>query len=286
MGDTKHFFIEIKETPQGFVIRRGTMEHINSLVHKKNYTTQSDESFDETLRDTFKTSGKKDALIFIHGLWAYSRPMAYHLLQFDKHVIQKTDSNIAFTLNIIWHTPMPSYFFSRRQCKRLALAIAPVFWNTIHNLLKIKDLEPRLHLLCHSMGNYFFENLLQNKHLHDAKVFEQILLVAADVDIDFFEKYLNDIKALTKRVVLLNNKNDVLLKASRYLNRMRRLGIAPPQYFERFHPFLKATEISEVDDVRNLIALSGQHIYYNASVKVLTYIKSLLEGGEVLKKLE
>jgi esterase/lipase superfamily enzyme len=285
MGDTKHFFIEIKETPQGFVIRRGSMERVNSLVHKKNYTPQSDESFDETLRDTFKTSGKKDALIFIHGLWAYSRPMAYHLLQFDKHVFQKTNSNIAFTLNIIWHTPMPSYFFSRRQCKRLALAIAPFFWNAMHNLLKIKDLEPRLHLLCHSMGNYFFENLLQNKSLNK-KIFDQILLVAADVDIDFFEKYTDDMKALTKRVVLINNKNDVLLKVSRYLNRVHRLGIAPPQYFEDFQPFLKTTEISQVKDVKNLIALSGQHIYYNASVKVLTYIKSLLEGGEVLKKIE
>jgi esterase/lipase superfamily enzyme len=286
MSDTKHFFIEIKETPQGFVTRRGVIESVNALVHKKKYSTQSDEAFDEALHNAFKTSGKKDALIFIHGLWAYSRPMAYHLLQFDKHIVQKTDSNIAFTLNIIWHTPMPSYFISRRQCKRLALGIAPIFWNSIDNLLKIKGLEPRLHLLCHSMGNYFFENLLQNKPSHKAKVFEQILLVAADVDIDFFEKYTDDMKALTKRVVLINNKNDVLLKVSRYLNRVRRLGIAPPQYFDNFQPFLKATEISQVRDVRNLIALSGQHIYYNASVKVLNYIKSLLEGGEVLKNIE
>jgi Alpha/beta hydrolase of unknown function (DUF900) len=285
MSDTKHFFIEIKETPQGFVTQRGTIESVNALVHKKNYSTQSDKAFDEALHDAFKTSGKNDALIFIHGLWAYSRPMAYHLLQFDKHIVQKTDSNIAFTLNIIWHTPMPSYFISRRQCKRLALGIAPVFWNIIDNLLKIKDLVPRLHLLCHSMGNYFFENLLQSKALN-SKVFEQILLVAADVDIDFFEKYTDDMKTLTKRVVLINNKNDVLLKVSRYLNRVRRLGIAPPQYFEYFHPFLKATEISQVRDVRNLVALSGQHIYYNASVKVLNYIKSLLEGGEVKESIK
>jgi esterase/lipase superfamily enzyme len=285
MSRTQHFFIEIKETRQGIAIKRGTIESVNVLVHKKNYSTQSDEAFDEVLHDAFKTSGKKDALIFIHGLWAYSRPMAYHLLQFDKHVVQKTDSNIAFTLNIIWHTPMPSYFISRRQCKRLALGIAPVFWNSMDNLLKINGLHPRLHLLCHSMGNYFFENLLQSKPLNK-KVFEQVLLVAADVDIDFFEKYTDDMKALTNRVVLINNKNDVLLKVSRYLNRVRRLGIAPPQYFEDFQPFLKATEISQVGDVRNVIALSGQHIYYNASVKVLNYIKSLLEGGAVLEKIE
>lgn len=286
MSITKHFFIEIKESPQGLVIRRGTIESVNAFFHRKNYSTQSDEAFDGALQDAFKTSGKKDALVFIHGLWAYSRPMAYHLLQFDKHVVQKIDSNIAFTLNIIWHTPMPSYFISRRQCKRLALAIAPIFWNAMHNLLKIKGLEPRLHLLCHSMGNYFFENLLHNKPSHDAKVFEQILFVAADVDVNFFEKHIDDMKTLTHRVVLLNNKNDVLLKASRYLNRVRRLGIAPPQYFQDFQPFLNVTEISQVRDVRNLIALSGQHIYYNASVKVLNYIKSLLEGGEVLKKIE
>jgi esterase/lipase superfamily enzyme len=285
MSDTKHFFIEIKKTRQGFVIKRGIIESVNALVHKKIYSTQSDESFDESLRDAFKTSGKKDVLIFIHGLWAYSRPMAYHLLQFDKHVVQKTDSNIAFTLNIIWHTPMPSYFISRRQCKRLALGIAPIFWQTMDNLLKVNDLHPRLHLLCHSMGNYFFENLLQSKPLNQ-EVFAQILLVAADVDIDFFEKYTDDMEALTKRVVLINNKNDVLLKVSRYLNRVHRLGIAPPQYFEDFQPFLNATEISQVRDVKNLIALSGQHIYYNASVKVLNYIKSLLEGGEVLRKIE
>jgi hypothetical protein len=49
---------------------------------------------------------------------------------------------------------------------------------------------------------------------------------------------------------------------------------------------VKATEIGDVKDVRNLIALSGQHIHYNASVTVLKYIKSLLEGGEVLKELD
>jgi esterase/lipase superfamily enzyme len=280
MNHTKHFFIEIKETSKGFVIKRGTIESVNAFIHKKNYTTQSDEFFDEAFQDTFKTSGKKDALIFIHGLWAYGRPLAYHLRQFDKHVVQKTDSNIAFTLTIIWHTPIPSYILSRRQCKRLALAIAPQFWKTVDNLLEIKDLEPRLHVLCHSMGNYFFENLIQTKHLTNT-AFEQILLVAADVNIDFFENNITRIKALTKRVVLLNNKNDILLGVSRYLNRMRRLGKGAPQYFEPFEPFVKATEISRVKDVRNLIALGGQHIHYNASVKVLNYIKSLLEGGEV-----
>jgi esterase/lipase superfamily enzyme len=286
MGNTEHFFIEIKETRHGFVIKRGTIESVNAFMHKKKYSTQSEESFDENMRDAFKTSGKKDALIFIHGLWAYSRPMAYHLLQFDKHIIQKTDSNIAFTLNIIWHTPMPSYIISRRQCKRLAVAMAPQFWQTMTNLLKIKDLEPKLHLLCHSMGNYFFENLIQNKPSNKSTFFEQILLVAADVDIDFFETHINNMKALTKGVVLLNNKKDVLLGASRYLNGVRRLGKGGPQYFEPFEPFVKATEIGDVKDVRNLIALSGQHIHYNASVTVLNYIKSLLKGGEVLKKLE
>jgi esterase/lipase superfamily enzyme len=286
MSHTQHFFIEIKETRQGFVIKRGTIESVNAFMHKKNYSTLSDKSFDETLCEALKTSGRKDALIFIHGVWAYGRPLAYHLRQFDKHIIQKTDSNIAFTLNIIWHTPMPSYIISRRQCKRLAVAMAPQFWQTMTNLLKIKDLEPKLHLLCHSMGNYFFENLLQNKSSHHTNIFEQILLVAADVDIDFFETHINSMKALTKRVVLLNNKKDVLLGASRYLNGVRRLGKGTPQYFEPFEPFVKATEIGSVKDVRNLIAMSGQHIHYNASVSVLNYIKSLLEGGEVFKKIE
>jgi esterase/lipase superfamily enzyme len=286
MGNTEHFFIEIKETRHGFVIKRGMIESVNAFMHQKKYSTQSDKSFDETLREALKTSGRKDALIFIHGVWAYGRPLAYHLRQFDKHIVQKTDSNIAFTLNIIWHTPMPSYIISRRQCKRLAVAMAPQFWQTMTNLLKIKDLEPKLHLLCHSMGNYFFENLIQNKPSNKSTFFEQILLVAADVDIDFFETHINNMKALTKGVVLLNNKKDVLLGASRYLNGVRRLGKGGPQYFEPFEPFVKATEIGDVKDVRNLIALSGQHIHYNASVTVLNYIKSLLKGGEVLKKLE
>jgi esterase/lipase superfamily enzyme len=284
MSDTKHFFIEIKKTTKGFSVEKGILNIVNSFKHNKKYFTQADGSFEEILLNALKESGKRDVLIFIHGLWAYGRPLAYHLTQFDEHLIQKVDSNIGFTLNIIWQTPIPSYIRSRRLCRHLALEIAPTFWQTMDNLLKTNDLEPRLHLLCHSMGNYFFENLLQSKPVNK-KVFEQILLVAADVDIDFFEKYTDDMKALTKRVVLINNKNDVLLKVSRYLNRVHRLGIAPPQYFEDFHPFLNATEISQVGDVRNLVALSGQHIYYNASVKVLTYIKSLLEGGAVLKHI-
>jgi Alpha/beta hydrolase of unknown function (DUF900) len=285
MSETKHFFIEIKKTNNGFSIEKGSLSVVNSFRHKKKYVSQADELFEEMLSQALKDSGKRDVLIFIHGVWAYGRPLAYHLRQFDKHLLQKTDSNIAFTLNIIWHTPIPSYIRSRRLCRLLALKIAPVFWQTMDHLLIINGLQPRRHLLCHSMGNYFFENLLASRPSNQ-QIFEQILLVAADVDVDFCKKYADDMKALTRRVVLINNINDVLLKVSRYLNRVRRLGIAPPQYFEDFHPFLSATEISQVGDVRNVIALSGQHIYYVASVKVLNYIKSLLEGGEVKESIK
>ena len=287
MDKVNHFFIEIKENRSGFSIQSGKLQVVNASQYKKEYQKQhSIEDFMRLIQAAYSQCERKDGLIFIHGVWAYGRPLAYHLSQFERHIFQKPDSTIAFTLNIIWHTPPPSYAKSRKQCQRLAVEIAPVFWKLMDNLLKIKELDANLHLLCHSMGNYFFENLMESKPDYNEKVFNQIIMAAADVDVDFFSKQLPLMQALTQRVILLNNRHDVLLGVSRYLNQARRLGNAPPQYFAPFSPFVSATEIGSVRDVRNLIALGGQHIYYNASAKVMAYLGGLLKGENPDELLE
>ena len=78
-----------------------------------------------------------------------------------------------------------------------------------------KDCPVTLNLLCHSMGNYVFKNTLKTGDNATSRlVFDNICLVAADVNNDNHAQWLGKLDA-RKRIYVVINENDSALRVSR-----------------------------------------------------------------------
>ena len=285
---SKHFFIEIKNRQNGFSIQTGSLESVNQFYYKKKYFKENEGNFTSFYAEFQKTysdcvaENKADILVYIHGLWSDRHSyFSKNLYQSEMHYIQNPESPIALTLTIIWHTPHLSYLYCRKKCATIAQYFAPYFWESV---LQIKDsinktpFNGKLHLLCHSMGNHFFETLLSATPSVNEPIFQELVMAAADVDADFFDTHYETITDLSQRILVLNNEKDRLLSFSKWLNRVKRLGNTPPQYLNEKYATVFATETSSVRDVRSLISFLNQHAHYQASASVMQYLNAVYKG--------
>jgi esterase/lipase superfamily enzyme len=81
----------------------------------------------------------------------------------------------------------------------------------------------KLHLLCHSMGNYVLESSLQkiidfNEGKNLPRIFDEIFMCAPDVDADVLEKEkpMGRISELAKRITIYHNSGDLPMIISDY----------------------------------------------------------------------
>ena len=283
----RHFFIEIINQKQGFAFKAGILETLNRSNCRKKYLAETADDFDvfyQILEENYHqntSKNKADLLVYIHGLWGDRRGyFANNLHQSDVHYVQNLGSSVAFTLSIIWHTHYPSYWYCQKKCKIIAENFAPFFWKTMLKTAEITSKTPfsgKMHLLCHSMGNYFFENMLVTKPQMTQPIFQEIVLAAADVAADFMEKQDTVLKSVGHEVVVLNNRKDRLLRLSKWANWRARLGNQAPQYFDEKVPNFRIIEVSKTQDVRGLLSRLNHHAHYHASCDVLSQLNRVFK---------
>ncbi|MEZ4316310.1 MAG: alpha/beta hydrolase [Myxococcota bacterium] len=120
-------------------------------------------------------------------------------------------------------TPYVAYRADRLDAKTSGPAFGRAFLKLYEYLRRIRPDDRcggKMHLLCHSMGNYVLENAIQ--HLEEfvpgrlPRVFDEIVLVAADVDADALEdrKKLGRLAELGTRITVYINHADKALLAS------------------------------------------------------------------------
>jgi esterase/lipase superfamily enzyme len=148
----------------------------------------------------------------------------------------------------------------------------------------------RLHLLCHSMGNYALagavEFLFSGRDAPPpARIFDEIILAAADERADGFflpdDRRLSDLWRLGHEITVYSNRNDVLMTASHWVNGNYRLGYdGPPNkantgfFSPSVYDFVDCTGI---DDSFGH-GLLDSHQYYRESPKVRADILGVLAG--------
>lgn len=122
----------------------------------------------------------------------------------------------------------------------------------------------KIHLLCHSMGNYLLENALQRLYEHTPgsalpRLFDQVLMCAPDVDDDVLEagKPMERVHQIANRVTVYHNANDTALRVSDYTKgNPDRLGQRGAARLPLVHQ-----KIQQVDCQRVVSGLT-QHSYY------------------------
>lgn len=292
---SNHFFIEITEQNNAYAFKAGQFETTQNGHFKKHFLadTKTDwEAFWTVFQAAYQRKAlenKADVLFYIHGFWSGSTFQLDKNLRYSNDIyVQNPNSPIALTITVIWHRDYKTYRHTRGLCKNRAEAFAPCFWSSIlktRKLLNEEDLEGKTHLLCHSMGNYFLENMLPLKPTTDKPLFQELVMAAADVKDDFYEQQNSIIAALSYRTLALNNQNDRSLTISKWLNQHTRLGKHPPQYFNNKYASVFATEVSGVGDVKNVMGYINQHQHHQLSKKVIYYLSGVFKGEKTVEVL-
>ncbi|NJM27382.1 MAG: alpha/beta hydrolase [Pseudanabaena sp. RU_4_16] len=156
--------------------------------------------------------------------------------------------------------------------------------------LKVADFinktEPRcngrLHLIAHSMGNYVLRHAMLElkKQVADQipRVFDQVLMMAADEDDDAFdfEYKLSLLPRLTRRTSIYFNRNDLALWASdKFKGNPSRLGtdgpIKPQQLPRNVYPIDCTKVVSRFVD-------PAEHGYFTTVARVVTDMRQVLRN--------
>lgn len=167
-----------------------------------------------------------------------------------------------------------------------AAASGPAF---ARSFLKVADFikgldtrcEKKLHLLAHSMGNYVLRFALQElkNQVGDRlpRLFDQILMMAADEDDDAFDlqEKLFELPRITRRTSIYFNREDLALWASdRFKGNPPRLGtdgpIKPRQLPRNVYPIDCTRVISRFTD-------PSEHSYYMNVPRVVTDMRFVLQ---------
>lgn len=116
-----------------------------------------------------------------------------------------------------------AYFSDRQDASTSGMAFARGFMKLrdfLADISRANACNQPIHLLCHSMGNYVLEKTLREIHacmsVRFPRVFDEIILAAADVDYDAFEydHKLARLPELGKRVNVYFNRGDKALVIS------------------------------------------------------------------------
>lgn len=259
----------------------------HSDIDKASFTVVGSRDFLSDLKATM-TGSVQDTLVFIHGfnvsfleaLRAGAR-LAHNLAERGTPV-----NLVVFT----WPSdgkmvPYMSYYSDRDDARASAAAVARAF-------LKLKEFIEKLprddycnrsvHLLAHSMGNYVLRNGLQALIAKDerglVRLFDQIILAAADEDDDAFEtdQKLRLLPRIGRQITVYHNGNDrALIVSDRTKGNPDRLGSDGPRLIDMIPK--KVTVV----DCRAL-RLDGdemtRHSYYLSSAAVCADLRHILEG--------
>ena len=143
-----------------------------------------------------------------------------------------------------------------------------------------KDLcTGRLHLMAHSMGAYALRHAVQGmrREVGDdlPRLFDEILLIAADEDADAFEHdhKLALLPRLARRVTVYHNREDIPLAISDMTKgNPDRLGADGPT-----HPHLLPAKVTVVD-CTEVVSGFQEHRYHNDEPVVVEDIQALIGG--------
>jgi len=245
-------------------------------------------SFFSDITGKIRSTKGKEALVFVHGFNTSFEDAIERTAQLA-YDLKFEGAAISFT----W----PSYRLSWLQERSLAIPIDIVRRNVLGNSyngaienadLAVSQLKEFLsevrkstgattvHLIAHSLGARVLANALfdlaQSGQAKGNTRFRQVILAAADINVDVFEQLARVFPTTAERVTLYVSSSDRVLKTSEVINDHPRAGEGGSQIV--VVPSVDSIEASAVDT-----SMDG-HSYYGENKTVIFDIFRLLRGGD------
>ncbi len=224
-----------------------------------------------------------DSLVFIHGFnVSFSEAIESAAKMAEKYAEKGYKPNV-FVFSWPSDGKTTNYFNDRHDAEASGYAFA-------RGLIKLssffKDCKPnevcnqKVHLIAHSMGNYVLTHALQQaQKIPDApsltRIFDEIILTAADEDNDAFEHdyKLAKLPHLAQRITIYFNSGDLALKISDVAKgNPDRLGHDGPN-----KPHEVSAKIVLVD-ASSVVGGIAEHSYHQEEDIVIKDIVAVLKG--------
>lgn len=207
-------------------------------------------------------------IFFIHGFWG-SLPFTLFRTSraFQRYYFKSKESNISSIVHIIWDASDINYSQSVFKIAKTKAVLASIF-NEINLCFKTRS-----SLMCHSMGNRFLFETLNSQEVNVQ--FEELLLIAPDLDFKLFEKFPFLFTKLSNRVIVFYHTKDKTLKLSSFLNRAERLGRLKAADETQQIDFVDFTTLNDIKSIPDSVL---RHLYFITSKTVTEKIESIFEN--------
>ncbi|ESQ10523.1 MAG: alpha/beta fold hydrolase [Thiohalocapsa sp. PB-PSB1] len=224
-----------------------------------------------------------DLLIFIHGFnTTFKEALQTAAILQQKYRIDGEEPLNVVTFSWPSDGKPSSYRNDRHDAKSSGLAFARGIQKVLEFLTHLdanRNCKRDMHLIAHSMGNYLLRHAVQEMLEQNPgplpRLFEQIILAAADEDDDALEKdhKLKRLPELSRRVSVYFNRGDRALNISDWTKgNPDRLGSDGPR-----RPTEVPMKVSLVD-CGDVVGGAVEHNYFYAHQKVVSDIIETLKG--------
>lgn len=237
------------------------------------------------VQDDMKTLNQ-DCIIYIHGFDYTFKEAITRAAELKRFYQDRPSVFFLFT----WPSngkrlPFVSYASDRDDARASGTAMGRGMQKLAHFLRNSSVecmCERKLHIMAHSMGNYTMRWALQgirsNSGANLRRLFDQIIMFAADEDADAFElsHKLSDLPKLTKQITLYHNPEDkALIISDLTKGNPDRLGAGGPQNSHAIPDKVNTVNCEYVIDHKD--DKTGHQYYYNNKL-VRKDVMAVLDG--------
>jgi Alpha/beta hydrolase of unknown function (DUF900) len=267
----QHYFIEILPDD---TVAYGVVENLTKTNHLKKYF-ESKEAFYTALKNDISSHSvfEDKTLVFFHG-WLTDRHRRFSRYVHGLHEQYILTKSVNRTIIIIWHTGYKFYGKSRKKVEDIARIFQADFNDLtafMHFSQANSEFKNRFYLLCHSMGNYLFQQLFS--YIQEPKpCFKEYILAAPDLDCDVFEKGndFENLHSMIPIITLLKHRNDRTLRISKYLLSKNRLG---RHGLQSDTPSVKTIDVTGIRPTMGFKDNITHHLYFHHCPEVIEIIR-------------
>jgi esterase/lipase superfamily enzyme len=277
----------------------GLMRFQDKAKTPKNFQWGSQRVFDALYEEMLHPNEiGKDTLVFIHGFNTDLASALRTLRSLHKEYVENRKSPIKNIVLFTWPSrgQLLRYRDDARDATITGYALGRAF-KIFHDFLiskfgkdpsnpKSQPCEAKLHLLVHSMGNRVLEAMmawLSHESRQQPSLFDEVVLVGADVDYDAIEKprALYNLIDICQRVHVYYHANDMALQVSRRTkNALNRLGLTGTKKKGELPDSVYEYNVSHTREDRGFQEKMVNHWYYYNTTEVVEDIVEVLRGNE------
>ena len=247
---------------------------------------------------------KNDVLFFIHGFNTNLNGVRHDFEHLNNCYVNDPKSPIKHVVIFTWpgmHPDIPLHYWNdekdaERSGEAFARAMEKIIRFFREFLLYGKNpaCKSNIHFMIHSMGHRVLKHMmleLQNKKIAIPELFEQIVLMAADIEYDIFEKEkpYNFLIDLGRRVHVYYHKHDRVLDISKFTkNFSNRLGRYGRKRVDLSLADVFDAEVTGIKEDRDagIEEKFLNHWYYYTSTEVITDVIGVLNGNPSMYQIK